>query len=134
MSSSPSQPLAGRRIWIAGVGGAGMSAYALLAHAWGAEVAGWDRADTPYLAHLHGIEVTIAPEPPEPPAGWEVYVSTAFAGRVDGRPRADLLAELVSLRQAIVAAGAPGKPTTSAMIPFCVDPPRLAPRFRNRGG
>ena len=39
MSSSPSQPLAGRRIWIAGIGGAGMSAYALVAHAWGAEVA-----------------------------------------------------------------------------------------------
>ena len=39
MSSSSSQPLAGRRIWIAGIGGAGMSAYALVAHAWGAEVA-----------------------------------------------------------------------------------------------
>ena len=75
-----------------------MSAYALLAHAWGAEVAGWDRVETPYLAHLEGIDVTIAPEPPLPPAGWEVYVSTAYAGRVEGRPRADLLAELVSLR------------------------------------
>ena len=38
MSSSSSQPLVGRRIWIAGIGGAGMSAYAALAHAWGAEV------------------------------------------------------------------------------------------------
>jgi len=98
MSSSSSQPLAGRRIWIAGIGGAGMSAYALLAHAWGAEVAGWDRVETPYLAHLEGIEVTIAPDAPSPPAGWETYVSTAYAGRVEGRPRADLLAELVSLR------------------------------------
>ncbi len=129
MSSSPSQPLAGRRIWIAGIGGAGMSAYALLAHAWGAEVAGWDRAETPYLAHLHGIEVTIAPEPPGPPAGWEVYVSTAFAGRVDGSPRADLLAELVSLRRAIVVAGAHGKTTTSAMIAFCLDRLGLDPAF-----
>ena len=93
MSSSSSQPLAGRRIWIAGIGGAGMSAYALVAQAWGADVAGWDRNDTPYLEHLPDvIEVTIAPEPPAPPASWEVYVSTAFAGRVDGRPRADLLA------------------------------------------
>ena len=121
MSSSPSRPLAGRRIWIAGIGGAGMSAYALLAHAWGAEVAGWDRVDTPYLSHLDGIEVTIAPDPPKPPSGWEVYVSTAFAGRVDGRPRADLLAELVSLRRSIVVAGAHGKTTTSAMIAFCLD-------------
>jgi len=121
MSSSSSQPLTGRRFWIAGIGGAGMSAYALVAHAWGAEVAGWDRVATPYLAHLDGIDVTIAPEAPTPPAGWEVYVSTAFAGRVDGRPRADLLAELVSLRRSIVVAGAHGKTTTSAMIAFCLD-------------
>jgi UDP-N-acetylmuramate--alanine ligase len=129
MSSSPSQPLAGRRIWIAGIGGAGMSAYALLAHAWGAEVAGWDRVDTPYLAHLAGIDVAIVPEPPQPPPGWEVYVSTAFAGRVDGRPRAELLAELVSLRRSIVVAGAHGKTTTSAMIAFCLDRLGLDPAF-----
>jgi UDP-N-acetylmuramate--alanine ligase len=130
MSSSPSQPLAGRRIWMAGIGGAGMSAYALVAHAWGAEVAGWDRNETPYLAHLpDGIDVTIAPEPPAPPGGWEVYVSTAFAGAVEGRPRADLLAELVSLRRSIVVAGAHGKTTTSAMIAFCLDRLGLDPTF-----
>ncbi len=129
MSSSRSQPLAGRRIWIAGVGGAGMSAYALLARAWGAEVAGWDRVETPYLAHLAGVDVTISPEPPQPPPGWEVYVSTAFAGQVEGRPRAELLAELVSLRRAIVVAGAHGKTTTSAMIAFCLDRLGLDPAF-----
>lgn len=129
MSSSLSQPLAGRRLWIAGIGGAGMSAYALVARAWGAEVAGWDRVETPYLAHLEGIPVTIAPEPPPPPAGWEVYVSTAFAGRVAGLPRADLLAELVSLRRSIVVAGAHGKTTTSGMIAFCLDRLGLDPAF-----
>jgi UDP-N-acetylmuramate--alanine ligase len=129
MSSSPSQPLAGRRIWIAGVGGAGMSAYALLAHAWGADVRGWDRVETPYLAHLSGLDVTIAPEPPEPPPGYEVYVSTAFAGAVDGRPRADLLSELVSYRRSIVVAGAHGKTTTSGMIAYCLDRLGLDPAF-----
>jgi UDP-N-acetylmuramate--alanine ligase len=129
MSSSPSQPLAGRRIWIAGIGGAGMSAYALLAHAWGAEVSGWDRVRTPYLEHLRGIEVTIAPDPQPPPAGAEVYVSSAFADRVAGRPRADLLAELVSFRRSIVVAGAHGKTTTSAMIAFCLDRLGLDPAF-----
>jgi UDP-N-acetylmuramate--alanine ligase len=128
MSSSPSQ-LAGRRLWLAGIGGAGMSGYALLAHAWGAEVAGWDRVDTPYLRHLDGIAVEISPEPPEPPAGWEVFVSTAFAGRVEGRPRADLLAELVAQRRTIVVAGAHGKTTTSAMIAFCLDRLGLDPAF-----
>src|SRR5213082_1622133 len=129
MSSSPSQPLAGRRIWIAGIGGAGMSSYALLADAWGAEVAGWDRVETPYLRNLDGLDIAIGPEPPEPPAGWEVYVSTAFAGRVAGRPRADLLAELVSLRRSIVVAGAHGKTTTSGMIAFCLDRLGLDPTF-----
>src|SRR5207302_425753 len=113
----------------AGIGGAGMSAYALVAHAWGADVAGWDRVDTPYLAHLSGIDVAVSPDPPEPPNGWEVYVSTAFAGRVAGRPRADLLAELVSLRRSIVVAGAHGKTTTSAMIAFSLDRLGLDPAF-----
>jgi UDP-N-acetylmuramate--alanine ligase len=123
------QPLAGRRIWIAGIGGAGMSGYALLAHAWGAEVAGWDRVETPYLAHLEGIDITIAAESPPPPADAEVYVSTAFAGRVEGLPRARLLAELVSLRRSIVVAGAHGKTTTSAMIAFCLERLGLDPAF-----
>jgi UDP-N-acetylmuramate--alanine ligase len=127
MSSSAS--LAGRRIWIAGIGGAGMSGYALLARAWGAEVAGWDRVETPYLRHLEGVAVEIAPEPPQPPDGWEVYVSSAFSGLVAGKPRAELLAELVSLRRAIVVAGAHGKTTTSAMIAFCLDRLGLDPAF-----
>jgi UDP-N-acetylmuramate--alanine ligase len=130
MSSSSSQPLAGRRIWIAGIGGAGMSAYALVARAWGAEVAGWDRNETPYLAHLPAdVAVTITAEPPAPPTGWEVFVSTAYTGLVDGRPRADLLAELVSLRRSIVVAGAHGKTTTTAMIAFCLDRLGLDPAF-----
>ena len=129
MSSSPSQPFAGRRIWIAGIGGAGMSGYALLARAWGAEVAGWDRAETPYLRHLDDVGIEISPEPPSPPSGWDVFVSTAFAGRVDGRPRAELLAELVAQRRSIVVAGAHGKTTTSAMIAFCLDRLGLDPAF-----
>ena len=42
-------PLEGRRIWLVGIGGAGLSAYGLLARGWGAEVGGWDRNETPYL-------------------------------------------------------------------------------------
>ena len=85
-----SRPLERRRLWLAGIGGAGLSAYAQLAHAWGAEVRGWDRVDTPYLAHLPAdVEVVISDDPPRAPAGWEVVVSTAFAGRVPGKPRAE---------------------------------------------
>jgi UDP-N-acetylmuramate--alanine ligase len=117
------QPLEGRRIWFAGIGGAGLSAYAIVAKAWGAEVAGWDRSETPYLAHVReaGIPVELAPDPVAAPSGWETVVSTAFAGRVAGRTRADFLRELVALRSSIVVAGAHGKTTTAGMIAFVLD-------------
>jgi len=74
--------LAGRKIWLAGIGGAGMSAYALIAKAWGAEVSGWDKAETPYLTNVRaaGIPVEIAPEPTLPGSELERYVSTALSG------------------------------------------------------
>jgi UDP-N-acetylmuramate--alanine ligase len=117
------QPLEGRRVWFAGIGGAGLSAYAIAAKAWGAEVAGWDRSETPYLVHVRaaGIPVEIASDPVAAPSGWETVVSTAFAGRIEGRSRADFLRELVALRSSIVVAGAHGKTTTAGMIAFVLD-------------
>jgi UDP-N-acetylmuramate--alanine ligase len=109
-------PLAGRRLWFVGIGGAGLSSYAFLARAWGAEVGGWDRVETPYLRQLEGVRVELAPEPVVP-EGWEVVVSSAYPS-VPGTPRAAFLAELVSLRRAIVVAGAHGKTTTTGMIAF----------------
>ena len=108
--------LEGRRLWFVGIGGAGLSSYAFLARAWGAEVGGWDRIDTPYLRGLDGVEVVLADEPVVPD-GWEVVVSSAYPS-VAGTSRADFLAELVSLRRAIVVAGAHGKTTTTGMIAF----------------
>ena len=112
--------LEGRRIWFVGIGGAGLSGYALLAKAWGAEVGGWDRKETSYLRALEGVPIEIAPDPVVP-ADWEVVVSTAYRDRAEGRPRADFLAELVSLQRSIVVGGAHGKTTTAAMIAFCLD-------------
>ena len=111
-------PLAGRRLWFVGIGGAGLSSYAFLARAWGAEVGGWDRAETPYLRPLEGVPVEIAPEPVVPD-GWEAIVSSAYPS-VAGTSRADFLAELVSLRRSIVVAGAHGKTTTTGMIAFAL--------------
>jgi UDP-N-acetylmuramate--alanine ligase len=125
-----SRPFEDRRLWIAGIGGAGMSGYALLAHAWGAEVRGWDRVRTPYLDYLPPeIGVEIAHDPPRPPRGWEVFVSTAFAASVAGKSRAELLAELVSERDAIVVAGAHGKTTTAAMTAFVLHELGLDPAW-----
>jgi UDP-N-acetylmuramate--alanine ligase len=119
--------LAGRRIWFVGIGGAGLSSYAFLARAWGAEVGGWDRAETPYLRQLEGVRVELAPEPVVPD-GWEVVVSSAYPG-VAGRPRAEFLAELVSLRRSIVVAGAHGKTTTTGMIAFVLRELALDPAW-----
>src|SRR5207302_9477703 len=61
---------------------------------------------------------------PEPvvPGGWdEVEVSNGYRDQVEGAPRAEFLAELVSLQRSIVVAGAHGKTTTAAMIAFCLD-------------
>ena len=124
-------PLSGRRIWLAGIGGAGMSGYGILAKAWGAQVSGWDRRETPYLEGVRaaGIRVEISEAPPEPPADAEAFVSTAFAGRIEGGSRADLLAELVGLADSIVVAGAHGKTTTTAMIAFVLDRLGREPSF-----
>jgi UDP-N-acetylmuramate--alanine ligase len=125
------RPLEGRRLWFAGIGGAGLSGYALLAHGWGAEVAGWDRKETPYLVPVReaGIPVTISDDPPAAPDGWETVVSTAYAGRIEGESRAELLAELATQARTIVVSGAHGKTTTAAMIAFCLDRLGLDPSF-----
>ena len=112
-------PLAGRRFYFVGVGGAGLSAYANFARAWGAEVGGWDARDTIFLDALREIDVDIGGEP-APPDGAEVVVSTGHAGRIEGRSRAEFLAELVALRPAIVVGGAHGKTTTAAMIAYAL--------------
>ena len=121
--------LEGRRFWFVGIGGAGMSALALVARAWGAEVGGSDRARSSYVDRLEeaGITVALGHDAANVPDGAEVIVSSAVApdnpevaGR-DVRRRGELLAELVELRPSIVVAGAHGKTTTAGMIAFCLD-------------
>jgi len=109
-------PFSGRRLWFVGIGGAGLSAYAQLARAWGAEVGGWDRVRTPYLEPLAGVRVEISPEPVVPD-GFEVVVSSAYPS-VPGARRREFLRELVAARPSIVVAGTHGKGTTAAMVAF----------------
>jgi UDP-N-acetylmuramate--alanine ligase len=106
----------GRRLWFVGIGGAGLSAYAQLARAWGAEVGGWDRVRTPYLEPLAGLPIEISPEPVVP-MGWEAVVSSAYPA-VPGLRRREFLRELVAARPTIAVAGSHGKGTTAAMIAF----------------
>ncbi len=108
--------MTGRRLWFIGIGGAGLSAYAQLAKAWGAEVGGWDRVRTPYLEPLVDVPIEISPDP-QVPDGWEAVVSSAYPG-VPGMRRKDFLRELVAARPSIAVAGTHGKGTTAALIAF----------------
>jgi UDP-N-acetylmuramate--alanine ligase len=114
-----------------------MSALALVAKQWGAEVGGSDRARSSYVDRLEaaGIPVAIGHDAANVPGGAEVIVSSAVgpdnpevAGR-ETRRRGELLAELVSLRPSIVVAGAHGKTTTAGMIAFCLDQLDCDPAF-----
>lgn len=111
------KPLLGRSLYFVGIGGAGLSAYANFSRAWGADVRGWEARETIFLDALRDIEVDLGGEP-KPPAGYEVVVSTAHTGRIEGRSRAEFLAELAALRPSIVIGGAHGKTTTAAMVAF----------------
>jgi UDP-N-acetylmuramate--alanine ligase len=131
------RPLEGRRLWFVGIGGAGMSALALVAHEWGAAVGGSDRARSSYVERLEtaGIPVAIGHDAGNVPADAEVIVSSAIAAdnpevsRARVKKRAELLAELVELRPSIVVAGAHGKTTTAGMIAFVLQRLELDPTF-----
>jgi UDP-N-acetylmuramate--alanine ligase len=125
-----SGPWAGRRLHFVGIGGAGMSGLALVAHALGAEVTGSDRApDSPYAAPLRaaGIVPAAGHAAGHVPDGAEVVVSSAIppenpergAARERGLRelhRAELLGELTRLRPTIAVTGTHGKTTTSSMV------------------
>lgn len=119
MPAADRLPLAGRRLYFVGIGGSGLSAYANIARAWGAEVRGWDVRETIFLQTLAGVQVDLGGDP-EPPPGWEAVVSTAHRHRLEGTSRADFLAELVATRPAIVVTGAHGKTTTAGMIAWAL--------------
>ena len=131
------RPLEGRRFWFVGIGGAGMSALALVAHAWGATVGGSDRERSSYVERLEaaGVRVTIGHQAGNVPEAAEVVVSSAIAPdnpevtRARVTKRGELLAEFVELTPAIVVAGAHGKTTTTAMIAFALDRLGLDPAF-----
>lgn len=122
-------PWAGRKLHFIGVGGAGMSGLALLAHELGAEVTGSEVVDTPYSAQLRsaGIEPSMDQDAAAVPERAEVVISTAIpadnpelaAAREAGASvlhRADLLGEVSRLGRCIAVAGTHGKTTTAAMI------------------
>lgn len=119
-------PWAGRALHFVGIGGAGMSGLALVAHGLGATVTGSDSVpDSAYTAPLRALGVVPAAghAAAHVPAGAEVVYSSAIGPENPelrtGAPqlhRADLLGELTRLKPTIAVAGTHGKTTTSSML------------------
>jgi UDP-N-acetylmuramate--alanine ligase len=103
-----------------------MSGLALIARALGARVTGSDRVESTYLDRLRavGIEPAIGHRAENVPPGAEVVYSTAVGPDNPERQaagerqlhRADLLAEIASLKRCIAVTGTHGKTTTTAMV------------------
>jgi UDP-N-acetylmuramate--alanine ligase len=115
-----------RQLHFVGIGGAGMSGLAVVAQALGAVVTGSDRAESSYTERLreHGIVPVIGHAETNVPAGAQVVYSTAVpadnperlaAGRRQLH-RADLLAEIASLKRCLAVTGTHGKTTTASMV------------------
>jgi UDP-N-acetylmuramate--alanine ligase len=115
-----------RRLHFVGIGGAGMSGVAIVARGLGATVTGSDQVDTPYCRRLreHGIEPAIGYDAANVPAGAELIYGSAIAADNPERlsrgssaqlHRADLLAQICSLRRCLAVTGTHGKTTTTSM-------------------
>jgi UDP-N-acetylmuramate--alanine ligase len=138
-------PWDGRRLHFVGVGGAGMSGYARVAQALGAEVSGSDAASGPYLDALAADGVLrasighAAENLPDGEGVQVIYSSAVPAGNPERvaarerglteRARAELLAELSALKRTIAVAGTHGKTTTSSMLVHALRASGLEPSW-----
>ncbi len=117
-------------VHIVGVGGAGMSAIALVLAGMGHRVSGSDLKESPGLDRLRlvGVDVSVGHAPGNVPADADaVVISTAVpranvevrAAEAAGIPvlrRAEVLAAIVATTRGIAVAGVHGKTTTSSML------------------
>ncbi len=124
------EPWRGRALHFVGIGGAGMSGLALVAHTLGARVTGSDRAaGSPYGGPLRaaGIEPAVGHDAANVPPEAELVVSSAIPPENPERAiarergqrelhRAALLGELTRLRPTVAVTGTHGKTTTSSML------------------
>jgi UDP-N-acetylmuramate--alanine ligase len=131
-----------RRVHVVGVGGAGMSAIALVLRAMGHAVSGSDAVDGPVLDRLRaaGVAVGVGSDPARIDGVDAVAASTAVpaddpevaAARAAGivvLRRAEALAAMCAARPTIAVAGTHGKTTTTAMLALVLREAGLAPSF-----
>ena len=129
-----------RRIHMAGIGGAGMSGIAEVLLNQGYEVSGSDMSDSAVVRHLRDLGAHVAVgHAAENVGDVQVLVkSTAISDEnpelIEARrrniaiiPRAEMLAELMRLRQGIAIAGTHGKTTTTSLTASIFDTAELDP-------
>lgn len=118
------RPWRGRQLHFVGIGGAGMSGLALIAHKLGASVSGSDQGTSTYMQALRacGIEPVLGHAAANVPIGAEVIYSSAITIENPERAvadsqlhRSELLAEIATLKRCLAVSGAAGKTTTAAM-------------------
>lgn len=131
-----------RRIHFVGIGGAGMSGIAEVLATLGYEVSGSDLAEsaaTRRLAAL-GVKVWIGHDAAQVADADVVVVSSAVrpdnpevsaarARRIPVVPRAQMLAELLRLKQGVAVAGTHGKTTTTSLVASVLAEGGLDPTF-----
>jgi len=131
-----------KRIHFVGIGGAGMSGIAEVLANQGFEVSGSDLADSAVTRRLDalGVQVLIGHAAENVREADAVVVSTAVkpdnpevaAARerhIPIVPRAQMLAELMRLKQGIAIAGTHGKTTTTSLTASCLAEAGLDPTF-----
>ena len=131
-----------RRIHIVGIGGAGMSAIALVLRDMGHHVSGSDLKDSPVAERLrsHGITVAVghAPEnvvgadtatysPAVQPENPELVEARARGIAV--APRSEMLAAICATRQGLAVSGTHGKTTTASMLSLILVEAGMRPSF-----
>ena len=131
-----------KHIHFVGVGGAGMSGIAEVLANQGFSVSGSDIAESATTARLreHGVQVVIGHAESNIERADAVVVSSAVnetnpevvaarGRRLPVVPRAQMLAELMRLKQGIAIAGTHGKTTTTSLVASCLAEGGLDPTF-----
>lgn len=131
-----------KRIHFVGIGGAGMSGIAEVLANQGFEVSGSDLAETATTRRLAalGVRIAIGHTADNAAQADAVVVSTAVAEsnpevvmarsrQVPVVPRAQMLAELMRIKQGIAIAGTHGKTTTTSLVASCLAEGGLDPTF-----
>jgi UDP-N-acetylmuramate--alanine ligase len=131
-----------RRIHIVGIGGAGMSAIALVLRDMGHHVSGSDLKDSPVAERLRSRGITVAVgHDPGNVAGAEAVTSSpavqpenaelaeARARGILVLPRSAMLAAICATRRCLAVTGTHGKTTTASMLSLILVEAGLRPSF-----